>query len=101
MSSSHPPFSIRVLPPGRTLQAEVTQTLLDAILAAGIRAPHSCTLGYCGSCRARLVSGVIVYPSGQVVDSASDATPPDQIMLCIARARSDVELELCFPPHAG
>lgn len=91
-------FRCHVLPYGRTLRVPSNKTLLQAVLAAGIPAPHSCTLGYCGSCRAQLRSGAIEYPSGQVVDMASDAAPPDDIMLCIARPRSDVEVEIRFPP---
>lgn len=90
-------YRLHVLPQGRTLRANSRKTLLQAVLAGGIPAPHSCILGYCGSCRAKLRSGVVEYPSGQVIDMAMDATPPDEIMLCLARPRSDVEVEIRFP----
>jgi hypothetical protein len=37
------------------------------------------------------VAGTIEYPSGRLV--AADATQDFDIMLCMARARSDVEVE--------
>jgi ferredoxin len=82
-------FSFRILQ--HTLQVRPDEVLLDAALAAGLDAPHSCQNGYCGSCRARLVAGTIEYPSGRLV--AADATQDFDIMLCMARARSDVEVE--------
>lgn len=88
-------FNVRVLPQDRLLRAASDQTLLDAALAAGVNATHSCRLGCCGACTARLLSGEIEYPSGRRVSSA-DAEQPEGIMLCIARARSDVAVELRF-----
>ncbi len=88
-------FTVHVWPGGQALPARGDQLLLDAVLAAGVDAPYSCRLGCCGSCMARLLAGAIEYPSGRVV-SATDAPPPDSVMLCIARPRSDVALELGF-----
>jgi ferredoxin-NADP reductase len=36
-----------------------TGTLLDAALAAGVPAPHSCREGHCGACKARLEEGKV------------------------------------------
>lgn len=91
-------LTLRVLPQDRVVRVIPGRPLLEAILAAGIHAPHSCTMGYCGACRAALRAGVIQYPSGQVVDADDPANLPDDIMLCIARARSPVEVELRFAP---
>lgn len=91
-------LTLRVFPQDRIVRVMPGRPLLEAILAAGIHAPHSCTMGYCGACRAGLRSGVVQYPSGQVVDADGGVNLPDDIMLCIARARSDVEVELRFAP---
>jgi len=89
-------FRVRVLPHDRIIDAPAGHPLLAAILAAGLRAPHSCTMGYCGACRAGLRAGAIQYPSGQLVDADDGTARPDDIMLCIARARTDVEVEIRF-----
>lgn len=101
MTSRPAKFMLHVLPHGRTLEVRAGQVLLDAILAAGIAAPHSCTMGYCGSCRAGLRSGIVAYPSGQVVNAAAGSGLPDDIMLCIARPLSDVEVEIRFAQGGG
>jgi CDP-4-dehydro-6-deoxyglucose reductase len=69
------------------------QSLLDAGLAASLNLPHSCKGGNCGSCRARLLRGEIHYPNGPPL-GLSDAEVADGIvLLCQARARSDLSLE--------
>lgn len=86
-------YTLLLRPQGISLQVKAGMTLLQSVLAAGISASHSCTMGYCGSCRSVLRAGVIAYPSGTLVDAAA-ADAPDEIMLCIARPRSDLEVEL-------
>lgn len=39
------------------VQVQAGQTLLDAVLAAGIAMPYSCRVGGCGTCRCRLLDG--------------------------------------------
>lgn len=55
-------------------------------------------MGYCGACRARLLSGSIVYPSGAVVSAPFGSAEEGQVMLCMARPLSDVEIEPLFTP---
>lgn len=38
------------------------ETLLDAAQRAGLRVPHSCRGGNCGSCRMTLLAGTVAYP---------------------------------------
>jgi CDP-4-dehydro-6-deoxyglucose reductase len=89
---------LRVLPLDRTISAPADQPLLDAALGDGLTLTHSCRMGYCGSCRARLLSGSIVYPSGRVISAPFGSAEEGQIMLCMARPLSDVEVEPLFTP---
>lgn len=90
-------FRLRVRAPDAMLHVDADQTLLDAAIGAGLGLTHSCQNGYCGSCRARLLSGVIEYPSGQRVSAPAGSRQAPEIMLCIARARSEIEIEPLFP----
>jgi len=74
------------------------QDVLSAALAAGIPIPHSCRAGRCASCKSKLVSGSIEYPSG-----FDNGVPPGitaaevargDVLLCQARPRSDLSLEV-------
>jgi len=80
------------------LSVPADRPLLDAALAAGLTLTYSCRLGYCGACRARLLSGSIAYPSGVIVSAPFASTEEGQVMLCMARPVSDVEIEPLFTP---
>ncbi len=67
--------------------------MLDAALAAGLNLPHSCKSGNCGSCRALLLRGEIGYPFGPPAGLAAAEVAAGHILLCQARARTDLELE--------
>jgi CDP-4-dehydro-6-deoxyglucose reductase len=77
----------------RTFSVAPEQSLLDAALSAALNLPHSCKGGNCGSCRARLISGAIEYPHGTPLGLSSGEVAEGMILLCQARARSDVTLE--------
>jgi len=67
--------------------------VLDAALEAGLNLPHSCKGGNCGACRARLLEGEVTYPNGRPL-GLSDAEVADGfILLCQARAVSDLRIE--------
>jgi len=69
------------------------QSLLDAALAASLNLPHSCKGGNCGSCRARLLKGEIHYPNGQPLGLSEAEAAEGFVLLCQARARSDLSIE--------
>jgi len=70
------------------------QSVLDAALGASLNLPHSCKGGNCGACRARLLQGQVHYPNGQPL-GLSDAEAADGfVLLCQARARSDLIIEI-------
>ena len=55
--------------------------------------PHSCKGGNCGSCRARLLKGEIHYPNGTPLGLSDSEVAEGYILLCQARALSDVCVE--------
>jgi CDP-4-dehydro-6-deoxyglucose reductase len=70
------------------------QSLLDAALCASLNLPHSCKGGNCGSCRARLLDGEIDYPNGPPLGLSDAEIAEGYVLLCQARARGDVFLEI-------
>lgn len=87
------PFQISIQPGGLHFSA-ADQTLLDAALAAGLSVPHGCRNGVCGACKGRVVHGEI--DPGKPADHALPAAEREagQVLLCCARARSDLVLEV-------
>jgi CDP-4-dehydro-6-deoxyglucose reductase len=88
--------SVRIEPQGRTLRVATAEPVLQAALAAGLNLPHSCKSGHCGSCRARLIEGATHYPHGRPLGITPDEAAEGYVLLCQARAKSDLVLEARF-----
>jgi CDP-4-dehydro-6-deoxyglucose reductase len=88
-----PGARVSVANSGRSFDVAPGRTLLDAALDAGLNLPHSCKGGSCGACRARLLSGQVVYPNGPPLGLSDAETAEGFILLCQARAQGDVSVE--------
>jgi tetrachlorobenzoquinone reductase len=51
-------FEVKLARSKRTVAVQPGQTILDALLAAGITANYACTEGVCGTCETRVVEGI-------------------------------------------
>lgn len=57
-----PPATVVFHPRTEPVALAAGETLLDAAQRSGLRVPHSCRGGNCGSCRMTLRSGAVDYP---------------------------------------
>ena len=85
---------IRLAGSDLSFSAAPGQSLLDAALDASLNLPHSCKGGNCGACRARLLQGEIDYPSGPPLGLSDAEIAEGYVLLCQARARSDVTIDV-------
>jgi CDP-4-dehydro-6-deoxyglucose reductase len=84
---------ISLLNSGGGFTAAADQPLLDAARHAALNLPYSCKGGNCGACKARLVRGEIHYPHGTPLGLSDAEIAEGMILLCQARARSDLTIE--------
>jgi p-cymene monooxygenase electron transfer component len=84
----------RVTISGTSIDFEVgkNQTVLEAALAQGFEFPHDCTVGTCGSCRSKLLSGQVdaITPFGYTLSREELAA--GYILSCQAVPKSDIEI---------
>jgi NAD(P)H-flavin reductase/ferredoxin len=88
---------------GKQFAAPGKDSILREALAAGVAFPHSCTVGTCGTCKAKLISGKV----REITDSALALTTPElkggYILPCQAVAKCSVELDVAgmadLPDH--
>jgi len=70
------------------------ETLLEAAIAAGVDAPHSCTEGHCGACMAILKSGEVTMASTRALSKRN--IERGYVLACQARPSSPEALWLDF-----
>lgn len=88
---------------GKQFATPGKDSILREALAAGVAFPHSCTVGTCGTCKAKLISGKV----REITDSALVLTTPElkegYILPCQAVAKCSVELDVAgmadLPDH--
>src|SRR6267154_2094645 len=88
-----PEYKVLIEPHGRRITVAADRSVLEGALAAGLNLPHSCKSGHCASCRARLRAGDIEYPNGIPVGLTAQEAQAGNVLLCQARARSDLIVE--------
>ncbi|GAB2659712.1 class I ribonucleotide reductase maintenance protein YfaE [Vibrio panuliri] len=71
-----------------TIVSNSSNTLLESLENAGVEVEYNCRDGHCGACRCKLKSGEVEY-----VGFAMAYTQADEILPCITRAKSDIELD--------
>jgi CDP-4-dehydro-6-deoxyglucose reductase, E3 len=86
-------YKVLIEPHGRHITVAADRPILEGALAAGLNLPHSCKSGHCASCRARLRAGKIEYPNGTPVGLTPQEAQAGNVLLCQARARSDLIVE--------
>ena len=70
------------------------QTLLQAALAVGIDAPHSCTEGRCGTCKSWLRTGDVTMKSTRALSPRNKER--GHVLACQARPSSSTPIWLDF-----
>ena len=67
------------------------KTVLEGAQEAGVNLDYSCTMGGCGACKVRLLSGEVVHDEPNcLTQQERDA---GMILTCVARPLSDISLE--------
>lgn len=79
-------FEVELTRSAKTLTVAPDQTILDAVLACGIKASNSCAEGVCGSCETTVLEGEVDHRD-QILDEDEQAEN-DVMMICCSRALS-------------
>ncbi|MFC7467768.1 2Fe-2S iron-sulfur cluster-binding protein [Actinomadura keratinilytica] len=77
------PFEVELRRTGRTVTVPADRTALEAVREELPDTPYSCTQGFCGTCRQRVVSGEVDHRDELLTDGERD----EAMLLCISRSR--------------
>lgn len=81
-------FQITVQPSGRQFECEADETVLAASMRANVGLPYGCKNGACGTCKGKLVSGVLTHGVHQ------------EKALPLAEEQNGLALFCCATPHS-
>lgn len=79
-------FTLRLARSGRTIAVEAGQTILDALLSAGMDVDYSCEEGTCGTCVVPLIDGEVDHRDRILLPHEREA----KIAICCSRAKYDL-----------
>ncbi|MGS0895699.1 PDR/VanB family oxidoreductase [Burkholderia stagnalis] len=83
--STEQPVVLRLAKSGKELQVAAGQSMLDAVLAAGVNVPYSCQAGVCGACEVKVIEG---QPDHRDQFLTQRERAAGSMMLCCSRSRS-------------
>ena len=86
-------YTVTLQPSGHSFRVDAETPLLQAALDAGFTLPYGCRIGACGSCRGKVLDGVVDH--GTHMDGALSLVDRAEglALFCCAKARSDLVLE--------
>lgn len=88
------PKSVRITPGERQIAVASGETILESALKEGIAYPHDCTVGTCGACRTKLLSGKVeaITPFGYTLSKEELAA--GYVLACQALPKTDLDIEI-------
>jgi len=84
--------NVRILETGEEFEAAADESILDAAARAGVRLPHECTFGGCGTCRIRVHEGAVRYEEFPMALTEEEHAE-GYALACQARCTGDVLIE--------
>jgi dimethylamine monooxygenase subunit B len=79
------PFVVKLANSGNKVEVAEEETLLEALLKAGVEAPYSCRVGGCGSCELQVVEGEVDHRDHFYKDE--ERHTKKVILTCCSRAK--------------
>ena len=80
-------------PGGHLFACDADETILSAALRAGLLIPYGCKNGACGSCKGRLLSGVLEHGPHQATTLPEEERLQGKCLFCVAKPQGDVTIE--------
>lgn len=90
MSYAGEPFTAKCRAAGKTVEVGSEETLLQALLDAGISVDYSCEGGVCGTCVVPLIAGKVIHQDEFLLEDerAERMTP------CVSRGIGEIEIDV-------
>jgi ferredoxin len=88
ISSEKGGFDVRLHRSGRIIAVAPGDSILDALLDAGVDVSFSCTEGVCGTCETKVIDGIPDHRDSFLTDE--EKADHSKIMICCSGSKSPV-----------
>lgn len=79
-------YTVKLARDGRSVPIAPGRNILDALIEVGLRPPHSCREGTCGSCETRVLEGIPDHRDEILTDAERDEGT--RMMICCSGSKS-------------
>lgn len=86
-------FKVRIEPSGHEIEVREQETVLEAALREGLSVVYSCRNGACGTCKGRIVSGIVDYGRYERKALSDEERAHGKALFCRATPLSDLVIE--------
>ena len=83
---SHDSFEVHLARTGLTIQVDSDESILDALLLAGVQAPYLCMEGSCSTCQVSVLEGIPEHRDSVLTQAERDSQ--NTMMICCSRSKS-------------
>ncbi len=87
-------WSAEIEPSGKLVKVKAGENLLSSALEAGLRWPHDCRVGSCGTCRCTLKQGQVKELSDFAYVLTQEELQSGMILACQSALRNDIVVEV-------
>jgi CDP-4-dehydro-6-deoxyglucose reductase len=86
-------YEITAIPSGRKIAAQGGETILEAALRQGLNLPYQCRDGACGTCKGKILRGMVDYGTYQSGVLSDAEKKQGKALFCCAKPLSDLYIE--------
>ena len=94
-------LQITIRPSGHAFDCDADETVLQAAMRADLMIPYGCRNGACGTCKGRILEGVVDYGPHQASTLTDDEKRRGLALFCCARPTTDLVIEVREVRRAG
>lgn len=84
------PFDVALARSDLRVHVHEDESILEAVEAAGVDAPHLCRAGVCGQCETRVVAGDGLLEHNDEYLTGEERDRGEQLMICVSRFKGQV-----------
>ena len=88
------PHQITIKPSDHSFACDDGETVLAAAMRADLMIPYGCRNGACGTCKSRILDGVVDYGAHQASTLTELEKSQGYALLCVARPKTQTSIRI-------